>query len=60
MPLRCGWPRGPRKEDGPRDQPATVVYIVRVHDVPLVDPDSDRRTVVLTLCPDHSPPESDE
>lgn len=55
MPLTCGWPKGTHAEDGWCDDSATTVYLVKVHDAPLVNPAAEPRVAVLTLCQRHGP-----
>jgi hypothetical protein len=55
MALTCGWPAGTHQEDGCCGAPVTTAYLVRVHNVPLIDPDSEAHEAVLLVCAKHTP-----
>jgi hypothetical protein len=58
--LTCGWPSGIHAEDGWCGETATSVFLVKVHDAPLINPDAEPRVAVLTLCPRHEPATGDQ
>jgi len=55
MALSCGWPNGTHQEDGHCGDTATVAYVVKVLDVPLVNPAAEAHEAVLALCTRHAP-----
>lgn len=51
--MTCGWPKGTHTEDGFCGQHATVVHLVKVHDIPLDNVDAEARVTALALCAAH-------